>query len=139
MSLAIALVIVIGTWDLFKQSLHLLFDGVPEGIDPEAVRKLLLGLPGVLDVHDRHVWVMGTADVALTAHVILDDQAADASAVLHEAAHELHEHFEIGHVTLQLESPAYAQVCSLRVGTRNDVLPRTAATRPHTHQIIPMK
>jgi len=117
MSLVIAVVIVLGTWSLFRQSLHMLFDGVPEGIDLSAVRKLLLGLPGVGDVHDLHVWSMGTSQTALTAHVVLNDQAGDVDAVLHEAEHELHEHFEIRHVTLQVESPGYAQLCALRTGT----------------------
>jgi len=113
-SLLIAAVILWGTWDLFKQSLHLLFDGVPDSIDPGAVRTLLLGLPGVADVHDLHVWAMGTSHIALTAHLVTD--TADTAALLHEAEEELHEHFEIRHVTLQLETPAYAQSCALRPG-----------------------
>lgn len=117
MSLAIAVVIVLGTWSLFKQSLHMLFDGVPEGIDMAAVRALLLRLPGVGEVHDLHVWAMGTSEVALTAHLVLKDQGTDTSAVLQEAEHELHQHFEIRHVTLQLELPAYAPLCGLRAGS----------------------
>jgi cobalt-zinc-cadmium efflux system protein len=113
MSLIIAAVIVIGTWNLFRQSLHLLFDGVPESIDLTEVRKLLLGLPGVGDVHDLHVWALATSQNALTAHLVLNDQDTDADLVLHEAEHELHEHFEIRHVTLQLESPAYARLCAM--------------------------
>lgn len=116
MSLAIAVVIVLGTWSLFKQSLHMLFDGVPDGVDMVRVRKLLLGLPGVADVHDLHVWAMGTSDIALTAHVVTQPEGVDTSALLREAEEELHEHFEIRHVTLQVESPAYAQMCSLRPG-----------------------
>ncbi len=116
MSLLIAVVIVVGTWDLFKQSLHLLFDGVPAGVDLATVRATLLALPGVCAVHDLHVWAMGTSDIALTAHVVLNDQTADTSAVLREAEHALHQQFEISHVTLQLESPAYALQCTLRSG-----------------------
>lgn len=116
MSLAIAVVIVVGTWSLFKQSIHLLFDGVPDGIDMAAVRQLLLGLPGVLDVHDLHVWAMGTSSTALTAHLVLQDVAVDHGAVLREAEEELREHFGIRHATLQLESPKFATQCSLRAG-----------------------
>ena len=93
MSLGIAVIIVMGTWGLFKQSLHLLFDGVPEGIDLEAVRTMLLGLPGASEVHDLHVWAMGTSQIALTAHVVLRDAGADTGSVLHEAEYELREHF----------------------------------------------
>lgn len=113
MSLAIALVVVAGTWGLFRQSLHLMFDGVPEGIELAAVRKVLLGLPGVGGVHDLHVWAMGTSQHALTAHLVLTDEHASAETVLCKAEHELHEHFEIRHVTLQIESPAYARLCAM--------------------------
>lgn len=117
MSLIIAVVIVGGTWSLFRQSLHLLFDGVPEAIELPAVRKLLLELPGVTAVHDLHVWAMGTSEIALTAHVVLCDGQTNTSAVLRQAEHELHEHFDIGHVTLQLESAADARQCALRAGS----------------------
>lgn len=91
-----------------------MFDGVPDSVDTLAVRKLLLGLPGVAEVHDLHVWAMGTSQIALTAHLVTD--ATDTTALLREAEEELHEHFEIRHVTLQLETPAYAQICGLRLG-----------------------
>lgn len=116
MSLAIAVIIVVGTWSLFKQSTHLLFDGVPDGIDMAAVRKTLEALPGVGSVHDLHVWAMGTAHTALTAHLVLRDAGVDNSAVLREAEEELSEHFGIRHATLQLEPPTFAQQCVLRSG-----------------------
>ena len=65
-SLLIAAVVLLGTWSLFRQSLHLLFDGVPDSIDPLAVRDYLANLPGVSRVHDLHIWAMGTSQVALT-------------------------------------------------------------------------
>jgi len=113
MSLAIAVIIVVGTWSLFSQSLHLLFDGVPAGIDLAEVRQELLELPGVADVHDLHIWAMGTSHIALTAHLVLDDVVVDQAALLHAAEHELDEHFGIAHVTLQLETAAYAAQCPL--------------------------
>ena len=116
MSLAIALIIVVGTWGLFRQSLHLLFDGVPESVDLAAVRQLLLALPGVDEVHDLHVWALGTAETILTAHMVLRDQDVDTQAVLRQAQQKLHHQFEIRHVTLQLESPDYAHRCGLRAG-----------------------
>jgi cobalt-zinc-cadmium efflux system protein len=101
-SLTIAVAIVLGTWSLFRQSLHLLFDGVPEHVDLPAVRQYLLEQPGVCDVHDLHVWAMSTAEVALTAHITMNPLPQD-DVFLQEVAHELHEHFGIGHATLQLE------------------------------------
>lgn len=116
MSLAIAVIIVAGTWSLFSQSLHMLFDGVPEQVDLVKVRELLLGLSGVAGVHDLHVWATGTSQMALTAHLVLTDAGTGSDAVLREAEHELHAHFEIRHATLQLESAAYARGCALRTG-----------------------
>ena len=114
MSLAIALIIVVGTAGLFKQSLHLMFDGVPDHIDIAAVRGLLLGLPGVTDVHDLHVWAMGTAQVALTAHLVTEHATEHNSALLRRAERDLHARFRIGHVTLQLEALDHAALCALR-------------------------
>jgi cobalt-zinc-cadmium efflux system protein len=116
MSLAIAVIIVAGTWSLFSQSLHLLFDGVPEAVDLARVRQLLLGLPGVTGVHDLHVWAMGTSQTALTAHLVLSDPGAGSDALLHAAEHALDTHFDIRHVTLQAESADHARHCALRTG-----------------------
>lgn len=112
MSLAIALLIVVGTAGLFKQSLHLLFDGVPQEIDLTEVRECLLGLPGVADVHDLHVWALGTSHIALTAHLVIDPGVADNSRLLAQAVRELHDRFDIEHATLQTELASYALQCS---------------------------
>jgi cobalt-zinc-cadmium efflux system protein len=109
-SLIIAAVIVWGTWSLFRQSLHLLFDGVPEGVDLRAVQSLLQGLPGVAQVHDLHVWAMGTSEIALTAHLVMPEGGGD-DAFLKHATDELHEHFEIRHVTLQVVREAFCEGC----------------------------
>jgi cobalt-zinc-cadmium efflux system protein len=110
-SLIIAVVIVVGTWSLFRQSLHLLFDGVPKSVDLHAVQGLLESLPGVSQVHDLHVWAMGTNEIALTAHLVMPDGGGD-DAFLRNATDELHEHFEIRHVTLQVEHEAFCEGCA---------------------------
>jgi len=104
MSLIIAGVIVVGTWSLFRQSLHLLFDGVPEGIALQDVRAALLAVPGVGSVHDLHVWAMATSETALTAHLVVGGPQVDRDALLLAATLELQERFKVRHVTLQLES-----------------------------------
>ncbi len=109
-SLAIAAVIVIGTWSLFRQSLHLLFDGVPDSIDLTAVRTLLQGLPGVSRVHDLHVWAMGTTEIAMTAHLVMPDGHPDDAFFVH-ATEELHHRFDIDHVTLQVVRVAFTEPC----------------------------
>ncbi|MFP5450100.1 MAG: cation diffusion facilitator family transporter, partial [Alphaproteobacteria bacterium] len=70
-SLVIAAIIVVGTWGLFRQSLHLLFDGVPAGIDLREVERELAALPGVVQVADLHVWAAGTTRTVLTAHLVV--------------------------------------------------------------------
>jgi cobalt-zinc-cadmium efflux system protein len=112
-SLLIALVIVIGTWSLFRQSLHLLFDGVPDDIDLAAVHQSLQKLEGVMSVHDLHVWAMSTSDNALTAHLVIDGSHRDYDALLNKANDVLHEKFDIQHVSLQFESENYAMHCSI--------------------------
>ena len=109
-SLGIAAVILWGTWGLFKQSLHLLFDGVPDSVDPLAVQACLAALPGVVRVHDLHIWAMGTSQIALTAHLVMPQGRAD-DAFLQEATHLLHERFDITHVTLQVMKVAFSRAC----------------------------
>ena len=109
--LVIAAIIVAGTWSLFRQSLHLLFDGVPDSVDLHAVQALLEALPGVTQVHDLHVWAMGTSEIAMTAHLVMPEGGGD-DAFLQHATDELHEHFEIRHVTLQVVREAFCNGCA---------------------------
>ena len=110
-SLVIAAVIVIGTWSLFKQSLHLLFDGVPDGVDLGAVQALLEALPGVDRVHDLHVWAMGTSEIAMTAHLVMPQGHAD-DAFLQHATGQLHDGIDIEHVTLQVVRVPFTTPCA---------------------------
>ena len=110
-SLAIALVILLGTWGLFKQSLHLLFDGVPDSVDPLAVQACLAALPGVTRVHDLHIWATGTSHITLTAHLVMPQGQPD-DAFLKLANHQLHQQFDITHVTLQIIKEAFTTACS---------------------------
>ncbi|KAF0165961.1 MAG: cation efflux protein [Rhodocyclaceae bacterium] len=101
-SMAIALVIIAGTWGLFRQSLHLLFDGVPESVVLAEVDDLLRVLPGVDDVHDLHVWAMSTTGIALTAHLVMPG-GHPGDAFLEHIAETLHDRFHITHPTIQIE------------------------------------
>lgn len=109
-SLVIALVIVLSTWSLFRQSLHLLFDGVPEGIDLHAVRRELEALPGVERVHDLHVWATGTTQTVLTAHLVMPAGHPD-DAFFEAATSRLRSHFGIEHVTLQVVTRPFMALC----------------------------
>ncbi|MCW5659347.1 MAG: cation transporter [Burkholderiaceae bacterium] len=103
---------MIGTWNLFKQSLHLLFDGVPEGADLHAVQALLEGLRGVARVHDLYVWAMGTSEVAMTAHLVMPEGHA-GDAFLQHATEQLHDRFGIGHATLQVVRVPFTTPCGV--------------------------
>jgi cobalt-zinc-cadmium efflux system protein len=103
LSLAIAVVIVIGTWGLLRDSVNLALDGAPRGIDVAEVRAWLAALPGVEEVHDLHVWAMSTTETALTAHVIRPAND-DGDSFLHSACEGLAHRFNIGHATLQVET-----------------------------------
>jgi len=110
-SLLIAGVILMGTASLFKQSLHMLFDGVPDSVDPQAVQACLAALPGVTRVHDLHIWAMGTSQIALTAHLVMPRGHAD-DAFLKHATDQLHDRFDITHVTLQVMQEAFTAPCA---------------------------
>jgi cobalt-zinc-cadmium efflux system protein len=107
-SLAIALIILVGTWGLLRDSVNLALDAVPEGIDAGAVAAHLAALPGVTGVHDLHIWAMSTTETALTAHLVVPG-GESGDALLARAGAGLHDHFGIEHATLQVErgDPAY--------------------------------
>ena len=103
-SLAISAIILVGTWGLLRDSLHLALDGVPKEIELAAVRTFLRGLPDVASIHDVHVWAMSTSEVALTAHLVMPWRACP-SDFLTRVEHELAERFGITHATIQIDPP----------------------------------
>jgi cobalt-zinc-cadmium efflux system protein len=102
-SLVIAAIIVIGTWSLLRESLDLALDAVPTRIDPVKVEAFLRDLPGVVAVHDLHIWAMSTTETALTAHLVRPGGGLD-DALLDDAADALTERFGIAHSTFQVEA-----------------------------------
>jgi len=111
-SLAIAAVITIGTWSLLRDSVNLAMDAIPEGIDRDGIEAYLAGLPGVIEVHDLHIWGMSTTETALTVHLIRSSATIDDELIA-EASKALHEHFGIGHATFQFEVGHPAFPCRL--------------------------
>jgi cobalt-zinc-cadmium efflux system protein len=101
-SLVITVIILFGTWRLFRDAFNMAMDAVPRDIDPEAVKAYLSSLPGITGVHDMHIWAMSTAETALTAHLIKPDPKDD-DALIEKASKELHGQFGIDHITLQWE------------------------------------
>ena len=111
-SLAVAGVIVAGTWSTLRESLDLSLDAVPSRLTQQEVNDWLAALPGVREVHDLHIWGLSTTETALTAHLVCDSASAERS--LDGLAAVLHERFRIGHATIQIETETDAAVCRLR-------------------------
>lgn len=111
-SLLLAGLIVATAWGLLKRSLNLALDGVPDGIDVDAVRAHLAALPGVVEVHDLHIWAMSTTENALTAHLVMAGEPA-APRFLGDVCAGLHAEFGIEHSTLQVETPDAPDPCRL--------------------------
>jgi cobalt-zinc-cadmium efflux system protein len=109
-SLLISAVIIWGTWDLLRESTNLALQAVPRNIEPEAVEGYLKRLPGVSKVHDLHIWAMSTTETALTVHLVKPDGAID-DKLLARVCDDLQEHFQIGHVTIQLECGSETHRC----------------------------
>src|SRR3984885_9475321 len=101
-SLLIVAVILVSTWSLLRDSVHLSLDGVPSGVNSSAVMSFLAGQRGVTDVHDLHIWALSTTSVALTAHLVVPDRDQD-DALLGSLTPFLKKRFRIDHATLQIE------------------------------------
>lgn len=100
LSLIVALMILRSTWELLRQSTGVLMERVPAHLSLDRIGHALARLPGVIDVHDLHVWNMGSDRVALSAHLRVAD-GAGWLAILAAARHVLAHDFDIDHVTLQ--------------------------------------
>ncbi len=100
-SLLVVAVVLIGTWELLKESLDLAMDVAPARVKVGEVRSFLGGLPGVTGVHDMHIWNLSTTETALTAHLVREE--AGDNAFLTGALSELRQRYGIRHATLQIE------------------------------------
>jgi hypothetical protein len=99
---------------------------VPEGIDLRGVRSFLAALPGVVDVHDLHVWALSTSETALTVHLVKPDGGGDDDW-LARVAQELHDRFLIEHSTIQVEGGRATHPCK---PCSNDTVPVANAIVP---------
>ena len=105
---AIGLFIVPRTWILLKSALRILLEGAPAHVDSGLLRQRLIDVPGVVDVHDLHVWTLTSGLDAMSGHLVVDDMAR-AGEVLAAARDAMHEDFGITHATIQIEDAAVAQ------------------------------
>ncbi|WP_066797326.1 cation diffusion facilitator family transporter [Sphingomonas soli] len=101
-SLLIVGVILWSSWGLFTESLTMVLQAVPSGIDAGAVERTLAELPGVTRVHDLHIWPMSTTEAALTAHLVMPG-GHPGDAFLIDLQHRLEHDHRIHHITIQIE------------------------------------
>jgi len=111
-SLAIVVVIVIGTWGLLRDSLRLALSAVPERINAPAIDIYLRQLDGVSDIHDLHIWGLSTTETALTVHLVMPG-GYPGDAFMDDVAQTLEEQYSVHHSTLQIEQGTTNHACSL--------------------------
>jgi len=103
-SLLIGGLILWSSWGILKESVNVLLEGTPFGIDMGAVEKAIAGVPGVLNVHDLHVWTVGSGVIACSCHVLVAEQTIrEGQQILKLVVDELGHHFGISHTTVQIE------------------------------------
>jgi cation diffusion facilitator family transporter len=110
-SAVIGFLVVPRAWHLLREAFDVLLEAAPRGVDLKDVRAHILGVDGVLDVHDLHAWTITSGLPVLSAHVVVTDEALAAGhggRVLDALCSCLGEHFDLEHCTFQLEAAAHA-------------------------------
>jgi cobalt-zinc-cadmium efflux system protein len=114
LSLAIAGLILMSTQRVLRDALHVLMEGVPPAMELAAIGRALAAVPGVLTVHDLHVWSIAPGSVALSAHLEVEDLRG-WPGILSEATAMLRTRYDIGHATLQPEIPKQERTSIIRL------------------------
>jgi cobalt-zinc-cadmium efflux system protein len=103
-SLAIAAMIVPRTWSLLREAVTILLEATPSGVDLDHVRRHIVDVEGVVDVHDLHVWTISSGRPVMSAHVVVEDTWLGRSGeVLDTLQSCLAAHFDVEHCTFQVE------------------------------------
>lgn len=100
-SILVSAVVLVSTWSLLRRAVDLAMHSVPKGIDEDVVRARLAALPGVVSIHDLHVWAMSTTENVLSAHVVMRDMPRGVLACEIDA--KLRDEFPVHHVTIQID------------------------------------
>jgi cobalt-zinc-cadmium efflux system protein len=125
-SVLIGFLILFSSWELLKESVHILMEGVPTGMQIRDIEETLLEQEGVCCVYDLHVWSITSNRHALSAHVVLSDLTEDRNQVLKRLNTVLVDKFHIDHTTIQIETSHEmrneAEAMACRAGTSCSVL-----------------
>ena len=110
-TLLIGLYIFKEAYEIVKETVHILMEGTPHDMSLPQMKETLERIPGVRDVHHVHVWSVGEHDNHMEAHIRVDDMMVSVGDAIRAQAEEiLHDQFEIGHVTLQIENASCSDV-----------------------------
>jgi cobalt-zinc-cadmium efflux system protein len=128
LSIAIAVLIIWTAWDITRESLNILLEGLPRGIKLADVADSMNAVEGVLGVHDLHIWSLGSHTHALSCHVRIDDVPPSASDAILRRLNDLLEHrFRISHTTIQFEHTSCA------ISQTGCAIPVPEHQHPHEH------
>ena len=103
-SALISILILVSSGRLLKETVHILAEGMPEGMTASGVANTMREIPGIAEVHDLHIWTVSPEYIALSAHVILEDQTLSQSEnIMIELKKKLDSEYKIEHTTIQFE------------------------------------
>lgn len=109
-TLFIAITILGGSWGLFKESLSLIFLGVPASVDFKKISQDLKKFPGVIDFHDLHIWPISTTETALSVHLVVEEPFLTDNST-QSYTQKIQRSHKISHVTIQLETNHTPMIC----------------------------
>jgi cobalt-zinc-cadmium efflux system protein len=125
LSILIGILIVWTSWGIIREALNILLEGLPSGLQLRDVTSSMRAVDGVLDVHDLHIWSLGSSIHALSCHVLIEDVPPSASNCILARINDMLAHqFHIRHSTVQFEHVGCA------VAENGCVIP---AEEPHSH------
>lgn len=106
-SFFIATMLLIAAWEVISQAMRILLEGVPKNIDAERVRNMLLNTPSIQAVDDLHIWAIGSDEVALSCHIVIDNLSlAHNVEIVSDIKHKLRERYTITHATIETQLAA---------------------------------
>jgi cobalt-zinc-cadmium efflux system protein len=106
-SILISLLVVYSAWSLLKEATAVLMESAPPHMDVDEMRDAMMGVPGVLEVHDLHVWTITSGLDSLSAHVVVEEGRFDCD-LLAEIRSALHDRFGLHHMTVQIETETFS-------------------------------
>jgi cobalt-zinc-cadmium efflux system protein len=109
-SIVISMLVIYSSWSLLRDAVEVLMEGVPRHLDVAEVREALAGVPGVVGVHDLHVWTITSGREALSAHLVVGEPNPRGKTLEHVRG-TLAARFGIRHVTVQLEQDECGNGC----------------------------